>query len=195
MLVPSTSKLSAISAKHPWRTLGIWVALLVLGAMCAGLFLSDGLTTKIEMLNNPESSQATDLLDERMGDTSPLTETIILTSESLTVDDPEFKEVATGVFAELAKLPELVDQDPAGTIDYYQLAASDDPQIQAQANALVSEDRSTLLIPVTLIGNEDDTSDRAQGYIDAIDAQATDAVTLSCIGDMTFGHEFSSSSE
>jgi RND superfamily putative drug exporter len=195
MLVPSTSKLSAISAKHPWRTLGIWVALLVLGAMCAGLFLSDGLTTKIEMLNNPESSQATDLLDERMGDTSPLTETIILTSESLTVDDPEFKEVASGVFAELAKLPELVDQDPARTIDYYQLAASDDPQIQAQANALVSEDRSTLLIPVTLIGNEDATSDRAQGYIDAIDAQATDAVTVSSIGDMTIGHEFSTTSE
>ncbi|HET9661011.1 MAG TPA: MMPL family transporter [Thermomicrobiales bacterium] len=195
MLIPSTSKLSAISARHPWRTLGIWVVLLVLGAMAAGMFLSDGLTTKIEMLNNPESTQGTDLLDARMGDTSPLTETIVLTSGSLTVDEPEFKQVADGVFAELAKMPELVDQDPAKTVNYYLAAEAPDPAVQNQSKALVSEDGSTLLIPVTLIGDEDETSDRAQAYIDAIDGQSTDAVKVSSIGDMTTGHEFSTISE
>ncbi len=195
MLVPSTSKLSAASAKHPWRTLGIWVALLVLGAMSAGMFLSDGLTTKIEMLNNPESTQGQDLLDQRMGDTSPLTETIVLTSDSLTVDDPQFKQVADGVMAQLATMPDLVDQDPARTINYYLASTATDPAVQAQARALVSKDQSTLLIPVTLIGDEDETAKKAQDYLDAIDSQGSDVVKVYSIGDMSTGHEFSSIAE
>jgi RND superfamily putative drug exporter len=195
MFVPSTSKISALSARRPWRTLGIWVALLVLGGLCAGLFLSDGLTTKIEMLNNPESTQGQDLLDARMGDNSSLTETIVLTSDSLTVDDPEFKRVADGVFAQLATLPDLIDQDPSRTINYYLASEAADPAVQAQVQGLVSEDRSTLLIPVTLLGDEDSTSKKAQDYIDAIAVPATDAVQISSVGDMTIGHEFSTISE
>lgn len=195
MMFPSTSRISASSAKHPWRTIGFWLVLLVVGAACAALFLSDGLTTEIELLNNPESVQGQNLLEERMGYETPLTETIVVSSDSLTVDDPEFKGVVDGVFAQLATMPELVDQDPAKTIDYYDAAAASDPGTQAQAAQLVSEDRSTLLIPVTLIGELDETNDAAEGYIDAIEAQGNDAIRVDSVGDMTTNHTFSTISE
>ena len=195
MAVPSISTLSVVSARHPWRMIGIWVALLILAGVCVRLFLSTGLTTEIRMLSNPESEQGAKLLDQRMGNTSPLSETIVLTSDSLTVDDAEFKQVADGVFAELAKLPELVDLDPASTIDYYLAAAVPDPQTQALAEALVSEDRSTLLIPVTLKGDGDGVEKYVEAYLAAIDTPATDAVAISSVGDMTTNHAFNTTAE
>lgn len=195
MLVPSTSRISTASARHPWRTIGVWLVLLVIGAMAAGLFLSDALTTRIELLNNPESAQAQQLLEDRMGYTTPLTETIVVSSNSLTVDDPEFKQVVDGIFEELASMPDLVDQDPSKTVNYYLAAAVADPSVQAQAQQLVSEDRSTLIVPVTLIGDLDDTHDLAEGYIDAIEAQGSEAISVDSVGDMTTNHTFSTISE
>src|SRR5690606_4990309 len=104
------------------------------------------------LLDNPESNQGRDLLERRMGFETPLTETIVVTSDSLTVDDPEFKQVVDGVFTQLGMLTDLVDQDPTKTVNYYLAAQAPDPAAAAQAESLVSEDRSTLLIPVTLIG-------------------------------------------
>ena len=119
MFVPSTAKISASSARHPWRTLGAWVALLVVAAVFAGMFLSDALTTEVELLDNPESVQGANLLEARMGYETPLTETIVVSSDSLTVDDPEFKQVVDNVFGQLGTMTELVDQDPASTVNYY----------------------------------------------------------------------------
>ncbi len=195
MFVPSTSAISASSARHPWRTIGVWLILLVLGLTSTGLFLSDGLTTAVRMLNNPESVQGATLLDERMGDSTPLTETIVLTSDSLTVDDPQFKQVADQVFAELASLDTLVDQDPTKTINYYLAAAFPNPAVQAQAEALVSEDRSALLIPVALLGDEDQTGKQAERYIEALESAATDTVQVKSVGDMTVAHAFNTISE
>ncbi|MCA9860264.1 MAG: MMPL family transporter, partial [Thermomicrobiales bacterium] len=194
-MVPSTAGISASSARHPWRTVGIWLVLLVLGGLFSGLFLSDALTTNVELLDNPESIQGSNLLEERMGYEMPLTETIVVSSDSLTVDDPEFKQVADQVFAQLAGLTELVDQDPGKTVNYYQLAAVEDPDIAAQAEQLVSEDRSTLLIPVTLLGDADQVSEAAETYIDAIDAQGTEAVSVASVGDLTTNETFNTVSE
>ncbi len=195
MFVPSTAGISASSARHPWRTLGVWLALLVAGAMFAGMFLSDALTTDVELLDNPEAVRGADMLEARMGYETPLTETIVISSESLTVDVPEFKQVVDNVFTELGTLPELVDQDPAKTVNYYLAAEAPDPAAAAQAEQLVSGDRSTLLIPVTLLGEFEDVHEEAEPYVDAINAQATEAVTVSSVGDMTTNETFNTISE
>ncbi len=162
MRFPSTARISAGSARHPWRTLGVWLALLVAGAMFAGMFLSDALTTDIQLLDNPESIQGENLLADRMGYETPLTETIIVSSDSLTVDAPEFKQVVDNVFVQLGSLTDLVDQDPSKTVNYYLVAQAPDAEVAAQAEQLVSEDRSTLLIPVTLLGEADEAQDAAE---------------------------------
>ncbi|MEZ4507162.1 MAG: MMPL family transporter [Thermomicrobiales bacterium] len=195
MLVPSTAKISASSARHPWRTIGVWLAMLVAGAICAGIFLSGALTTEVRLLDNPESNQGRDLLERRMGFETPLTETIVVTSDSLTVDDPEFKQVVDGVFTQLGTLTDLVDQDPTKTVNYYLAAQAPDAAAAAQAESLVSEDRSTLLIPVTLIGELDDVHDRAEEYLQAIGSHASDAVAVHSVGDMTTNETFNTVSE
>ncbi len=195
MRIPSTARISAGSARHPWRTIGIWLALLVASVVFAAVFLADALTTDVELLDNPESVQGENLLAERMGYETPLTETIVVSSDSLTVDDPEFKQVVDKVFAQLGAQTELVDQDPARTVNYYVVIEASDPAIAEQAAELVSEDRSTLLIPVTLIGEADDVQELADLYVDALHEQATDAVTVNSVGDMTTNETFNTIAE
>src|SRR5215203_4430872 len=195
MLVPSTAKISGSSARHPWLTLGVWLAMLVAGGVLAGLFLSDALTTEVSLLDNPESLQGSNLLEERMGYETPLTETIVISSDSLTVDDPEFKQVVDNVFTELAGFPEVIDQDPANTVNYYLAAEATDPAIATQAEQLVSEDRSTLLIPVVLLGELDEALESAEAYVEVLHGQATDAVIVNSVGDMTTNETFSTIAE
>lgn len=195
MRVPSTAAISAASARRPWRTIGAWVVLLVVGAILSGAFLSDALTTNVDLLDQPESIRGTQLLEDRMGYESPRTETIVVSSPSLTVDDPEFKQTVDGVLAALSTMPDLVDQTPGAVIDYYTLSAMDDPAIQQQAAQLVSEDRSTLLIPVTLLGDLDQVDKRAEAYVETMTAQGTDVVSVHSVGDMTINHTFNTVAE
>ena len=173
--------------------LAVWLLLLVLSGMFVGMFLSDALTTEIEQLNRPESIQGLGLHEQRMDFDDPLTETIVVSSNSLTVGDPEFKQVA-GIFDQLGTLDQLVDQDPARTIDYYAAEASD-LAIREQAEQLISEDRSTLLIPVDLVGDEDDADEQSASHISSIESQATEAVKVSSVGSLPVNHTFNTISE
>ena len=85
----STSGISRLSALHPWRTLGLWILMLVFAAMSAST-LNDALTTEGGFLNSPESQKGADLLEERLRGEDPVTETVIIRSESETVDDAAF---------------------------------------------------------------------------------------------------------
>ncbi|MEZ4500598.1 MAG: hypothetical protein R2839_11095 [Thermomicrobiales bacterium] len=81
----STAGISRISALHPWRAMLFWVALIVLAAMSAST-LNDALTTEGGFLSNPESQQGADLLEERLRGDAAVSETIIVRSETATVD-------------------------------------------------------------------------------------------------------------
>ena len=56
----STRTLASASARHPWRTIGAWVAVIVLAILAIGTFLS--LTTEGAPTNNPESERADEVL-------------------------------------------------------------------------------------------------------------------------------------
>ena len=44
------------SSRHPWRTVGIWAVILILGFR-ASVLLSDALTTDFDFTNNPKRSR------------------------------------------------------------------------------------------------------------------------------------------
>ena len=46
------------SATHPWRTLGIWVAVLAAGIAGAATLLGPALTTDFDFTNSPEAKRA-----------------------------------------------------------------------------------------------------------------------------------------
>jgi hypothetical protein len=61
-----TRRLATAAARHPWRTVGAWIAAVVVSFGLIVFFLGDALTGEAEQLNNPESQQAYDLMEERL---------------------------------------------------------------------------------------------------------------------------------
>jgi RND superfamily putative drug exporter len=180
---PSTAGLARSSARHPWRVISVWVVILVL-ATIVGSGLGDVLTTDEEFTNRPESVRAADLLESRLRGPEPVTETIIVRSDTATVDDPAFQAVVEQVRSDLVALPDIV----ASVVTYDQ-ALRDDP---AAAATLVSADRHTGLIAVTLVGDHEDTEAYAERYLDTVARHGAHGFTVLTAGDLSSSHEFSS---
>ena len=49
--------LARASSRHPWRTVGIWAAILIAGFAASATLLPSALTTDFDFTNNPEPSR------------------------------------------------------------------------------------------------------------------------------------------
>src|SRR3954454_1466216 len=88
-----TARLARNSSHHPWRAVLIWVGILLIAGAIQAVAPLDT-TTDFKLLNNPESQQGWDLLEEHgIRQERPATETVIIQSGSTTVDDPAFQTV------------------------------------------------------------------------------------------------------
>ena len=191
----STAGLARITARRPWRTIDIWLVVLILGAWQMSM-IGDRTTSEVNFKNAPESVQGLNVLEDRLGRKEPLTETVVIWSDSLTVDDPAFQEVVTKATSTLREMPDLVNGDPAATYNYYELSGSADPNVAGQAQRLVSQDRKATLIPVTLASHDlPDSSAVGKKYVDTIDGLSTDAVTVRSVGAVSIDHTFITISE
>ena len=131
----STDRLARNAATHPWLTVVLWVALLAGGVMAASqLELTPGWE-----IRNSESVRATKIIEDEILGTSPAAETIVIQSETLTVDDPAYRAFVEELTAEIRALPEGI----GSVANYYELGEE----------GLVSQDRRTTLMPVTLTGD------------------------------------------
>src|SRR5688500_9064212 len=142
----STSGLARRSGMRPRRVFAIWLVILI-AAGVAATGLADAFTTEANLTNNPESVQADDLLEGRLRGPRPATETVVVHSETLTSDDPAFQQVVADATAALAVASDVVAQvtDPFAAV-----ASGTVPE-----RAVISEDRHTVIIPVTLVGDID----------------------------------------
>jgi uncharacterized membrane protein YdfJ with MMPL/SSD domain len=96
--------LARASSRHPWRVIGIWgVLFFVMVGLCVTL-LGDVLNNDISFTNRPESIKAQEVIDEQFtaAQQGASTEFVIVHSESLTVDDPAFKEYVQQIQGALA---------------------------------------------------------------------------------------------
>ena len=181
----STAGLARISARRPWVVLGVWVLVLV---VAVGLMsrLSDALTTEANFTNEPEAVKGLNALDESglETDESILTETVVIQSDAYTVDTPEFQQVVAETTAALRGMTEIVD--PASVVNYYELTAAGAPE----AAGLISEDRTSTIIPVTFLGNLDDASGNAAEYLETVEAERQDGFTIVSVGTVSIGEEF-----
>jgi RND superfamily putative drug exporter len=197
MSLLSTAGLARASAHRPWTVISIWIVVFALAIVSIATGLSDALTTQAEFLSKPDSVKGFDLLDERMNFKEPITETIVVHSDSLTVDDPEFQQVVQNTANEVRGLSGMVDPDPAKTFTYYEAAQA--PGGADAANGLVSDDRHSTIIPVTLLGDvdtiEDDLEPRTDEYLDAVSSQETDSISVSSVGTLSINDEFNTTVE
>ena len=175
----STQALAKASATHPWRTVGIWVAMLAAAMVLNITMLSDTLTTEFGFSNDPDSLHASALLENRLRGPRLLNEIIVVQSvdAGVTVEDPEFKEVVERLHADLMALgPEVI----AGGVSYY-LTGNE---------SMVSADRRATFLPFTMAGEVNDATANAEELLAVIDAANEDpAFYVGTVGEASIAFE------
>jgi RND superfamily putative drug exporter len=179
----SPGSLAKSSARHPWRVVGLWAALIVVSFMLVGSFLEDALTTEAFATNNPDSTVGADLLEARLRGPFRAEEAIIVQSETLTVDDAAFQAKVDQILTDVRALgPEVVES----ATSFY----------ETDAPAFVSEDRHSTFIAVTMAGEIDDANTNVAEIIDIVKAEdGAEGFGVLISGFATVNHDFTEAAE
>ena len=157
-----TKALARISARRPWLTIGVWVVLVVIGLGLNARLLDSATTTELKLGGGADSQRAATLLEERLRGPEPIVEIVIVQSESLTVDDPKFREKVEGLFEDAMAL----GNDTVAAGQHYYLTGDE---------TLVSADRRTALIQLVMAGEFEEATERVESVLHVItEADAAD---------------------
>ena len=178
-----TERLARTSALHPWRTIGIWTALIALAVLAVGTLLGSGLTSDIKFrADKPDSLIGQELLEQRLTGPRQTTDFVIVRSATSTVDDPVFKAYVDDLAGRIAGLgPSVV----TGVSTYYQTG---DP-------TAVSKDGHATLIPVVMAGTIDDAVKNAGRLHALVVAAQGRGFTVAQTGDASIMEMFTSLAE
>ena len=150
-----TGLLARTSARRPFTVIAIWVGVVVVAAVLAidgGVapgpapitdMLNAATTVEFRLNEGAESRRADILLENRLRGSERLSEVVIVQSETLTVDSPEFRARVEAIYGEILSLGTAT---VTSAFHYYQ---TDDP-------SLVSDDRKVTIIPLVLSGSLDE---------------------------------------
>ena len=180
----SSRNLARIGSRHPWRTIGAWIVFIALVLTLSNLIggTDNGFAGDSGLTIQPDSIKGDKLIVDHFGEDDRASELVVVHSDSITVDDPEFRDTVTNVIGNLSGW----EADFASITNYYDLAANGVPE----AEGLVSEDRQSLLIPITLNEEADAYSDRGKDFLDQIEAASTDSVQTYAVGDVSGNETF-----
>ena len=179
-----TDALARICARRPWWTVALWGLAVLLGLVLVRELLGSATTTELTLTTEVESDTATSLLDTRLRPVpEPVTEVVVVQSDSLTVDDPAFREKVETVFAEIGELrPDVV----ATARHYYQ--GNDD--------SLVSDDRGTAILPLVLTGTLEEATDDVADLVEVVEhANTNDGFRVLTVGTASIAHELNELSQ
>jgi uncharacterized membrane protein YdfJ with MMPL/SSD domain len=180
MSVSWLERLALASARHPWRTVGAWVAAIVVAVVVIGALLGGALTTEGNPTNDPQSQQAKDIRKAAFPAASgaAITDVVVAHSTRYTVDAPQFRALVRKVAGEVraAKHVESV----------HTYLGSGDP-------SLVSEDRHATMLQFAM---PDASNSGIEDVGDAVrQADASPAFAVTVTGQRTVDHDFSTLSE
>jgi putative drug exporter of the RND superfamily len=168
-----TRRLAGASARRPWLTLGLWIAMIAAAGWISSQYLADALTTNAEFTNSPEAVQAEELIEERFGEEG-VTEVFILSSDDLTVEDPSFEQA-------VRSLQTSAPEKGARAVSFYD---SEDP-------SMVSNDGHTTLVPV-IFDKPDEMADLLPAVEELRDeANEGHVVSARSFGPVTIEEDFS----
>jgi RND superfamily putative drug exporter len=167
-----TEKLARVCARRPWITIAIWIVAIALAMFFNVTMLDDALVTEVEPTNNPESSEALDIMNERLGISAyeDLDETIIIRSSTLKVDDAEFRSHVKQLYDELMTMGEDVF---LGGATYY----------MTQDPSMVSANRNSTFIALTM---PMDADERMEEVYEIGDSYATGSFEVFYTGSASF---------
>ena len=185
-----TEALARISARRPWLVIAIWA---VVGLIAGGFavdaelvpgpkpltdILDKGTTTEFRLNSSAESERADRLLEDRLRGPKPSSELVIVQSDSLTVDSPEFRAKAEAVQADIASLgPDVVTPLP----NYYQ---SGDPSLVS------SKGRMTTIMPLVMTGSFEEAVENVPAVLHVVEeADGKDGFRVLMVGDASTAHD------
>jgi RND superfamily putative drug exporter len=175
MKLPSTAHLARVCARHPWKVIGAWVVVVAL-ALIAARGLDDALTTSADFSGKPEYQVGADLLQQRLRGDRPLTETVVVHSDSMRYDDSSFQSTVEQATTALTGMQEVTEVS-----NVYLAQAAQAPG----ASSLVSADGHSALITVTFASDLDDTEATTDTYLGIIAAQGSDDIRVYSVGDLS----------
>ena len=172
-----TEFLARVSSRKPLLTIALWLLVALIGGALSGSLLESATTTEFRMGGGAESVRAARLLEDRLRGPEPITETVIVQSESLTVDAPAFRERVETLYDEIISLGR--DQVTLGQ-HYYQL----------NNEALVSPDRTTTLMPLALTGDLEEAERNVEHVLEIVEeADAASEFRVLIVGTATISVE------
>ena len=151
-----TQLLARISVQKPWVTVGVWIVLVVIGAALTQRLLDSATTTEFRLSGSAESERAAKLLKDRLRGPEPVTEIVIVQSESLTVDAPEFRQKVESVYGEIVSLGE----DVVAIAQSYYLGNDE---------SLVSADRKTTIMPMVMTGRLEEAGENIGTVLEIVE--------------------------
>ena len=176
----STESIARASSRRPWVTIGIWIVVFIIAAFLRASLFEDVITTEFAITNDPESQVGKQLIEEKLTGPKGTNELVIIQSQELTVDDPEFQQVVNAIHADMAALgPEIIRQETL--LNYF----------QTSAGFLVSQDRHTTIMPFTMAGDVDDASDHIEEVTVVVDGfKGTPGFKILMTGQATVSRDF-----
>ncbi len=167
-----TGRLAGATARHPWRTIAVWVAVVVAGIFLAGN-MSSVLTQDGDLLVSTESETAEDLIAEHFPSSEPLQEFIIFESASSVAGDADFDQAVADLVDDVASTENI-----AGVTSY-----------QDGIPGLVSDDGSAALVIANIAGSGD-SDVLVEPLLSTIDTANTGSYRVTTAGDGSIGNEF-----
>jgi RND superfamily putative drug exporter len=185
--------LAKASSRHPWRTVSIWVAILVAGIASAATLLGPALTTDFDFTNSPEAKRAQLLLEDRQLTQDVITETFVVVGEPGAIEDPAFADQVNGFIGELQGLGSDVFSALPAAFPLSEDQAAD-PQIAA-LGPIPSEDGSAVLFTGVYTGDIDEATAHFEDVEAAREAASTDGVEVYMLGAVSSSEDFKVISE
>ena len=185
-----TEFLARVSARRPLLIIAIWA---VVGLIAGGFaidaemapgpkpltdILDKATTTEFRLSSNAGSERADRLLEDRLRGPKPISEIVIVQSNSLTVDDDGFREKVDTVYAGIASIgAHIVTPLP----NYYQTG---DPTLVS------SKDRMTTIMPLVMTGSFEEAVENVPDVLNVVEeADGKDGFRVLMVGDASTAHD------
>jgi putative drug exporter of the RND superfamily len=168
------------SARHPWRTVGAWVAAMLVAVVAIGALLGGALTTEGKPTNNPQSERAKDVREAAFPAASSvaITDIVVVRSGRYAVDAPSFSAFVRTL---------------AGEVHNAKGVKSVRTYLSAHHPSLVSKDRHATMVQFAM---PDESSSGIDDVISAVQrADADPAFAVTVTGQRTVNHDFNKLSE
>jgi RND superfamily putative drug exporter len=186
--------LARVSSKHAWRTIGIWLVILIAGFATSAAMLSNALTTDFNFTNNPEAIRAQKILEHERLERDISTETIVMTGgDGAAVQDPAFAERVNAALGDLRGLGSTVVKQVPQSYPLPQSAAND-PAVAA-LGPIPSQDGTAVLFTIVLTGDADQTAANVDRLDSVREKYTGDGTTMYMLGDATSTEDFKKISE